>query len=117
MAKHGTSPKFLCQRHLEVGDKVHLNFGFHEDEDLNEDEACEEANDSDEGEDVSTDADNNSQDQQRASYSFYAVYSVSIIRERTSGARVDELGTSTNFLFGARSRHGSAVRFNNRLLF
>lgn len=29
----------------------------------------------------------------------------------------DELGTSTNFLFGARSRYGRTVRFNNRLLF
>ena len=47
MAKHGTLPEFIYQRHLEVSDKVHLNFGFHEDEDLNEDEACEEANDSD----------------------------------------------------------------------
>ena len=47
MAKHGTFPEFLYQCHLEVSDKVHLNFGFHEDEDLNEDEACEEANDSD----------------------------------------------------------------------
>ena len=70
MAKHGTLPEFIYQRHLEVGDKMHLNFGFHEDEDLNEDEACEEANDSDEGQnefgessdedvDISTDADNN----------------------------------------------------------
>jgi len=42
MAKHGSLPEFLYKRHLEVGDKVHLNFGFHEDEDLNEDEACEE---------------------------------------------------------------------------
>ncbi|KAJ7383443.1 hypothetical protein OS493_028119 [Desmophyllum pertusum] len=91
------------KRHLKVGDKVHLNYGIHEDEDLNEDEACEEANDSDEGQnefdessdedvDISTDG-NNSQGQQ------------------------DELGTSTNFLFGARSRYGRAVRFNNRLLF
>lgn len=47
MAKHGTLPEFLYQRHLEVSDKVQLTFGFHEDEDLNEDEACEEANDSD----------------------------------------------------------------------
>ena len=47
MAKHGTLPEFLYQRHLEVSDKVHLNFGFHEDEDLNEDEACEEADNSD----------------------------------------------------------------------
>lgn len=103
MAKHGTLPEFIYQCHLKVGDKVHLNYGIHEDEDLNEDEACEEANDSDEGQnefdessdedvDISTDG-NNSQGQQ------------------------DELGTSTNFLFGARSRYGRAVRFNNRLLF
>ena len=69
----------------------------------NEDEACEEADDSDESQnefDESSDEDvefstdnNNSQGQQ------------------------DELGTSTNFLFGARSRYGRAVRFNNRLLF
>ena len=100
MARQGTLPEFLYQRHLEVGDTVHLNFGFHEDEDLNEDEACEEANDSDEGQnefdessdedvDISTDPDNNSQGQQ------------------------DELGTSFYFLFGARSRYGRAVRFNN----
>ena len=46
----------------------------------------------DENVEVSAD-DNNSQDQQ------------------------DELGTSTNFLFGIRSRYGRAVTFNNRLLF
>ena len=75
MAKHGTLPEFLYQRHLDVGDKVHLNFSFHKDEDLNKDEACEEANDSDEGQnefdessdedvDINTNSDNNSQDQQ-----------------------------------------------------
>ena len=40
MAKHGTLPEYLYQRHLEVGDKVNLNFGVDEDEapheDLNE---------------------------------------------------------------------------------
>ena len=34
-----------------------------------------------------------------------------------SQSQQDELGTSTNFLFGTRSRYGRAVRFNNRLLF
>ena len=72
-------------------------------EDLNEHEVSEEASDSDEGQkefdessdeevEVSAD-DNNSQDQH------------------------DELGTSTTFPFGVRSRCGRAVRFNNRLLF
>ena len=110
MAKHGTLPGYLYQRHLEVGDKVNLNFGVDEDEgpheDLNEHEVSEEAGVSSEGQqefdessdeevEVSAD-DNNSQGQQ------------------------DELGASTNFLFGARSRYvryGRAVRFNNRLLF
>ena len=104
MAKHGTLPEFLYQRHLEVGDKVNLDFEVgKEDEDLNEHEASEEASvldedqqefdeSSDEEVDVNTD-DNHSQSQQ------------------------DELGTSTNFLFGTRSRYGRAVRFNNRLLF
>ena len=32
MAKHGTLPEYLYQRHLEVGDKVNLNFGVAEDE-------------------------------------------------------------------------------------
>ena len=32
MAKHGTLPEYLYQRHLEVGDKVNLNFGVDEDE-------------------------------------------------------------------------------------
>ena len=37
--------------------------------------------------------------------------------DNNSQGQQDELGTSTNFLFGARSRYGRAVRFNNRLLF
>ena len=41
IAKHEILPEFLYQCHLEVGDKVHLNFGFHENEDRNEDETCE----------------------------------------------------------------------------
>ena len=53
MAKHGTLPEYLYRRHLEVGDKVNLNFGVDEDEgphkDLNEHEVSEEANDSGEG--------------------------------------------------------------------
>ena len=32
MAKHGTLPEYLYQCHLEVGDKVNLNFGVDEDE-------------------------------------------------------------------------------------
>ena len=53
MAKHGTLPEYLYQRHLEVGDKVNLNFGVDEDEgpyeDLNEREVSEEASVSSEG--------------------------------------------------------------------
>ena len=53
MAKHGTLPEYLYQRHLEVGGKVNLNFGGDEDEgpheDLNEHEVSEEGSDSDEG--------------------------------------------------------------------
>ena len=49
VAKHGTLPEFLYQRHLEGGDKVDLNFGVKEDEDLNEHEVSEEASVSDEG--------------------------------------------------------------------
>ena len=37
--------------------------------------------------------------------------------DNNSQGQQDELGASTNFLFGARSRYGRAVRFNNRLLF
>ena len=32
MAKHGTLPEYLYQRHFKVGDKVNLNFGVDEDE-------------------------------------------------------------------------------------
>ena len=55
MAKHGTLPEYLYKRHLEVGDKVNLNFkvdddeGPHMHEDLNEHEVSEEASDCDEG--------------------------------------------------------------------
>ena len=107
MAKHGTLPEYLYQCRLEFGDKVNLNFRVDEDEgpheDLNEHEVSEEASVSSEGQqefvessdeevEVSAD-DNNSQGQQ------------------------DELGALMNFLFGARSRYGRAVRFNTRLLF
>ena len=37
--------------------------------------------------------------------------------DNNSQGQQDELGTSTNFLYGARSRYRRAVRFNNRLLF
>ena len=37
--------------------------------------------------------------------------------DNNSQGQQDELGASTNFLYGARSRYGRAVRFNNRLLF
>ena len=37
--------------------------------------------------------------------------------DNNSQGQQDELGASTNFLFGARSRYGRAVRFNNLLLF
>ena len=36
--------------------------------------------------------------------------------ENTPEGQQDELGSSTNFLFGARSWYGRAVRFNNRLI-
>ena len=104
MAKHGTLPEYLYQRHLEVGDQVNLNFGVNEDEgpheDLNEHEVSEEDNDSDEG-------------QQEFDESSDEEVEVSVDDNNSQ----DELGTSTNFLFGARSRYGRAVRFNNRLLF
>lgn len=38
MAEQGSLSEFLYQRHVEVGDKVNLNFGINEDEDLNEHE-------------------------------------------------------------------------------
>ena len=40
--------------------------------------------------------------------------------ETMEGERADsqrELASSTDFLFGSRSRYGRAIRFNNRLLF
>ena len=37
--------------------------------------------------------------------------------DNNSQGQQDESGASTNFLLGARSRYGRAVRFNNRLLF
>ena len=39
-----------------------------------------------------------------------------ITGDNHSQGQQDELGTSTNFLFGTRSRYGRAMRFNNRLL-
>ncbi len=110
MAKHGILPEFVYQRHLMVGEKVSLYFQLDEDKDLhddidpnedaingnNPDESHDEFDESsDEEVDINVD-DNTSQSQQ---------------------GQQDELGTSTNFLFGARSWYGRTVRFNNRLLF
>ena len=36
--------------------------------------------------------------------------------DNNSQDQQDQLGTSTNILFGIRSRYGRAVRFSNRLL-
>ena len=63
MAKHRTLPEYLYQSHLEVGDKVNLNFEVDKDEgpyeDLNEHEVSEEPSVSSEGQqefDESSDA-------------------------------------------------------------
>ena len=72
-------------------------------EDLNEHEVSEEAGDSDEG-------------QQEFDESSDEEVEVSADDNNSQGQR-DELGTSTNFLFGARSRDGRAMRFKNRLMF
>ena len=72
-------------------------------EDLNEHEASEKADDSDEG-------------QQEFDETSDEELEVSVDDNNSQGWQ-DELGTSTNFLFGARSRYGRAVRFNTRLLF
>ena len=37
--------------------------------------------------------------------------------DNNSQGQQDELGTSTNFLFGARSRYGRVGRLNHQLLF
>ena len=37
--------------------------------------------------------------------------------DNSSQGQQDELGTSTNLLFGVRSWYGRAVRFNSRLLY
>ena len=49
MAKHWPLSEFLYQHHLEVGNKVNLNSGANEDEDLNKHEVSKEASVSDEG--------------------------------------------------------------------
>ena len=49
MAKHWPLSEFLYQHHLEVGNKVNLNSGANEDEDLNKHEVSKEASVSDKG--------------------------------------------------------------------
>ena len=103
MAKHRTLPEYLYQCHLKVGDKVNLNLEVGEDEDLNEHETSEEASVSD-------------KDHQEFDES--SDKEVDVISDNDhSQSQHNELGTSTNSLFGTRSRYGRAVRFNNRLLF
>lgn len=86
MAKHETLPEYLYQRHLEVGNKVNLDFEVGEDEDLNKHEASEEACVSDE-------------DQQEFDESSDEEVDV-ITDDNHSQGQQDE------FLFGTRSRYG-----------
>ena len=87
MAKHGTLPEHLYQHHLEVGDKVNLDFEVGEDEDFNEHEASEEACVSDE-------------DQQEFDESSDEEVDVTTDDKFHSQGQQDELGTLKNFLFG-----------------
>ena len=93
MAKHGTLPEYLYQRHLKVCDNVNLNFGVDEDEgpheDLNEHEVSEEASYSDEGQ---QEFDEISEKEVEVSAD-----------DKNSQGQQDKLGTLTNFFFGARS--------------
>ena len=81
MAKHGTLAEFLYQRHLEVGDKVHMNFRQGGDLNKGEEEAASDSNE-DQFFDESSDED------------------VDIsIHDTNSQGQQDESGASTNVLF------------------
>ena len=83
----------------QVGDKINLDFEVGEDEDLNKHEVNEEASVSDE-------------DHQEFDESSDEEVDI-ITDDNHSQGQQDELGASTNFLFGTRSQYGRAVRFNN----
>ncbi len=110
MAKHGTMPEYMYQRRNIVTERVDVfsdnNPSATEDVDVRVEEV-EEAIDSDAEENLDeVDEFDSSSDEEEDDEGL-----------ELPQADHDEIGKSTDILFGARSRYGRAVRFNNRLLF
>ena len=98
MARHGTLPEFMHQRHCEVAEKP-ISIAFDAQvstaEAVTENETVEEAEDEfDESRDEEVDND-----------------------PEVSTLVQEEIGSSATLLLTARTRFGRAVRFNNRLLY
>ena len=95
MAKHGTLPEYMYQRHCISAEQA-INVSFEETEE-------EEARINESGDDTEYDQ---SSDEDDAGAS-----------NENGDYLQEEIGSSTTFLLGAKSRFGRAIRFNNRLFF
>ena len=104
VAKHGALPEYMYQRECVATEKVRLEFNETDTVEVSDDDVdtgpdeIEEIDEFDESSDDDRDVSRDSVDEiDMASY--------------------NEIGNSTDFLIGTRSRFGGAIRLNNRLLF
>ena len=96
MARHGTLPEFMYQRQCEISER---NVAIAFDEQGNTADATQE----NELEEDEADEFDQSSDEEREN-------------TRCPTSLQGEIGSSTTFLLGARTRFGREIRFNDRLL-
>ena len=102
MAKHGTLPEFMYQRHCVMLDQPITFVSGYPEQDMD--------NNTTETTDV---ADNDSE----IIDEFDPSSDEEISSDEISDVSIGEVGRNLNFLFGARSRFGRATRVSNRLLY
>ena len=96
MAKHGTLPEYMYQQQCISAERP-INVSFEEPEEEEEEEARIDESGEETEYDQSSDEDYAGGSNENGNY------------------LQEEIGSSTTFLLGAKSRFGRAIRFNNRL--
>ena len=105
IAKHGTLPAFMCQRHcIYSDDPVHVVF-----EEAIRD-VLEAGRPGDDSQTVQA------MDDESSEYDESSNEDNVEISDESGNVLLGEIGSSATFLLRARSRFGRAIRFNNRLL-
>ena len=111
MAKHGTLPECIYQRHC-IRSEQPINITF-EEADQDEEHAPESEGS---GEDSQTKEQAIGESGSEPEYDESSDEDEVGVSDESGNYLQGEIGSSTTFLLGARSRFGRAIRFNNRLI-